>query len=67
MRPIPLVIVAFGTSTKALASYEHLDIQIKNRFPDHEIFWAYSSRMDGRAGQYQIAGIAARPLAESDK
>jgi sirohydrochlorin cobaltochelatase len=45
MHPIPLVIVAFGTSTKALASYEHLDARIKNRFPDHEIFWAYSSRM----------------------
>jgi sirohydrochlorin cobaltochelatase len=45
MRPIPLVIVAFGTSTKALASYEHLDSHIRNRFPGHEIFWAYSSRM----------------------
>lgn len=45
MRPIPLVIVAFGTSAKSLASYEHLDCHIRNRFPGHEIFWAYSSRM----------------------
>lgn len=45
MRPIPLVIAAFGTSTKALASYDHLDRRIKERFPGHEIFWAWSSRI----------------------
>ena len=61
MRPIPLVIVAFGTSTKALASYEHLDIQIKNRFPDHEIFWAYSSRMVKDRGNKQPQGTIFSP------
>lgn len=45
MRPIPIVIAAFGTSTKALASYEHLDGQIRDHFPGHEVMWAYSSRM----------------------
>ena len=55
MHPIPLVIVAFGTTAKALASYEHLDTRFKNRFPGHEIFWAYSSRLvkDRGAGQPQ--------------
>jgi sirohydrochlorin cobaltochelatase len=45
MHPIPLVIVAFGTTAKALASYEHLSTRIKECFPDHEIYWTYSSRI----------------------
>lgn len=45
MRSIPIVIAAFGTSTKARAGYHHLDARFRERFPDHEIFWAWSSRM----------------------
>ncbi len=67
MRPIPLVIVAFGTTAKALASYEHLDARFKNRFPDHEIFWAYSSRMvkDKGAGQPQNTISSPHEILES--
>ena len=61
MRPIPLVIVAFGTTAKALASYEHLDTQIKNRFPDHEVFWAYSSRMVRNRGAGQPQNTISSP------
>jgi sirohydrochlorin cobaltochelatase len=45
MRPIPIIIAAFGTTAKAQASYDLLDARIRDRFPDHEIFWAWSSRM----------------------
>ena len=45
MPPVPIVIAAFGTTTKALASYDHLDARIRTRFPGHKVFWAYSSRM----------------------
>lgn len=45
MRPIPIVIAAFGTTAKARSSYDLLDARIRERFPDHEIFWAWSSRI----------------------
>lgn len=45
MRPTPIVIAAFGTTTKAVTSYDYLDSRIKAYFPAHDIFWAYSSRM----------------------
>ncbi|MBW6521374.1 MAG: sirohydrochlorin cobaltochelatase [Desulfoarculaceae bacterium] len=56
MNPTPIVIAAFGTTTKALASYDYLDARIRGHFPDHEILWAYSSRMvkDKVVGQQQM-------------
>jgi sirohydrochlorin cobaltochelatase len=41
----PICLAAFGTATKARASYEYLEGQIRAHFPGHEIFWAWSSRM----------------------
>lgn len=41
----PIVMAAFGTTTGALATYAYIDTRIRQRFPDHEIIWAYSSRM----------------------
>jgi sirohydrochlorin cobaltochelatase len=41
----PLIIVAFGTSTKARASYDLLESRIRKRFPAHDLFWAWSSRI----------------------
>jgi sirohydrochlorin cobaltochelatase len=38
-----IVLTAFGTSTEAFATYQHLEGQIKQRFPDHEIRWAFTS------------------------
>lgn len=42
---IPIVITAFGTTTKALKTYDRVDAFVRKRFPGHEIRWAYTSRM----------------------
>lgn len=42
---LPLVITAFGTTSRALSTYSFLDTRIRNRFPEHEIFWSFSSRL----------------------
>jgi sirohydrochlorin cobaltochelatase len=41
----PIVMAAFGTTTRALETYSFMNERISARFPDHEIFWSYSSRM----------------------
>lgn len=61
MRPIPIVIAAFGTSTKARASYSHLDAQFRDRFPGHEIIWAWSSRMIKDMGSGQAQNSVSSP------
>jgi len=38
-----IVLVAFGTSTKAFDTYQHFEGQVKARFPDHDIRWAFTS------------------------
>ncbi|MFT5697828.1 MAG: sirohydrochlorin cobaltochelatase [Desulforhopalus sp.] len=40
-----IVIIAFGTTTKAQATYRHLHTKIKKLLPEREIFWAYSSKI----------------------
>ena len=44
-RDIPIVLVAFGTTTEALKTYAFMDSVFRDRFESIEIFWAYSSRM----------------------
>ncbi|MFZ5452877.1 MAG: sirohydrochlorin cobaltochelatase [Thermodesulfobacteriota bacterium] len=39
-----IVLAAFGTSTAAFKTYHHFELQVKKRFPDHEIRWAFTSR-----------------------
>lgn len=39
-----IVLAAFGTSTAAFDTYQHFEAQVKKRFPDHEIRWAFTSR-----------------------
>ena len=41
----PIVLTAFGTTTKALDTYAVMDKTIRKKFPGHRIIWAYSSRM----------------------
>ncbi|MBU0946141.1 MAG: sirohydrochlorin cobaltochelatase [Proteobacteria bacterium] len=41
---IPIVITAFGTTSRALSTYSFLDTLIRNRFPEHEVLWSFSSR-----------------------
>ena len=42
---IPIVIAAFGTTSRAVQTYDHMDVVFKKRFPDHQIHWTYTSRM----------------------
>lgn len=41
----PIVIAAFGTTSLAGKTYDYIDQQFRKRFPGHELFWAFSSRM----------------------
>jgi sirohydrochlorin cobaltochelatase len=38
-----LVLSAFGTSTAGFDTYRHIEDQVKERFPGHEIRWAFTS------------------------
>ena len=40
----PIILAAFGTSTKAKATYDIIDAEYRKTFPGHEIHWAYTSR-----------------------
>jgi sirohydrochlorin cobaltochelatase len=42
---IPIVMAAFGTTSRAEATYKIIDSHIRKAFPGHEVHWAYSSRM----------------------
>ncbi len=44
-KKIPILLAAFGTTSKAIETYSFIDDIVKKRFPDHEILWSYSSRM----------------------
>ena len=41
----PIVMAAFGTTTRARRTYDILDAKIKEAFPDHPVHWAFTSRM----------------------
>jgi sirohydrochlorin cobaltochelatase len=41
----PIVMAAFGTTSRALVTYSFIDESVRTHFPDHEILWSYSSRM----------------------
>jgi sirohydrochlorin cobaltochelatase len=38
-----IVLAAFGTSTKAFDTYQHLEQAVKARFPGYEVRWAFTS------------------------
>ncbi|MFP4475652.1 MAG: sirohydrochlorin cobaltochelatase [Desulfatibacillaceae bacterium] len=40
----PIVMAAFGTTTRAMETYEHMGKTFRARFPENEIHWAYTSR-----------------------
>jgi Cobalamin biosynthesis protein CbiK, Co2+ chelatase len=42
---IPIILTAFGTTSKAVDTYNYMDKIIGERFPDYDIRWAYTSRM----------------------
>lgn len=41
----PIIIAAFGTTSRARKVYEKVDNRLKARFPGHDIHWAFTSRM----------------------
>ncbi len=45
MKDTPIVLVAFGTTTRALETYAFMDSVFKERLKSRDILWAYSSRM----------------------
>ncbi len=42
---IPIVMAAFGTTTRARRTYDLLDAKIRETFSDHPVHWAFTSRM----------------------
>ncbi|MFO7884403.1 MAG: sirohydrochlorin cobaltochelatase [Desulfobacteraceae bacterium] len=42
---IPIVLTAFGTTAKAFETYDRMDEIFRERFKDHPLIWAFSSRM----------------------
>lgn len=40
-----IVLVAFGTSTKAFETYKYFENKVRERFPDHDLRWAYTSKI----------------------
>lgn len=42
---IPIILTAFGTTARAFSTYDQMDKIFRQRFPEHQIHWAYSSRM----------------------
>lgn len=44
----PIIISAFGTTSKAVATYNQLDAALREHFCQTEITWAYSSKKIGR-------------------
>ncbi|WP_319407346.1 sirohydrochlorin cobaltochelatase [uncultured Desulfosarcina sp.] len=41
----PIVLAAFGTTSRAMDTYSHIDAAVKAAFPGHPVKWAYTSRM----------------------
>lgn len=58
MPPIPIVIAAFGTNSRARDTYAHLDVRFREHFPGHEILWAFSSRIICKKGGEQHLPIS---------
>jgi sirohydrochlorin cobaltochelatase len=44
-RPAPIVLAAFGTTTRAMDTYSFIDRTVKAAFAGHPVKWAYTSRM----------------------
>lgn len=49
---VPIVLTAFGTTTRAWCTYTRLEERVRQAFPDHPIHWAFTSRLvPARLGQ----------------
>lgn len=52
----PIILAAFSTTSRALTTYQALDLEIRRHFPEHPIFWSYTSRVADRRIQEKIRG-----------
>ncbi len=52
----PIILAAFGTTSRALTTYQALDLEIRRHFPEHPIFWSYTSRVADRRIQEKSRG-----------
>ena len=50
---IPIIMVAFGTTSNSITKYQIIEKITKTHFKKHEIFWSFSSRMITRRLQQQ--------------
>lgn len=58
---IPIIMSAFGTTSKAIATYTLLDECVRKDFPQSEIIWAYSSKAVHRELQDRKQSTILRP------
>lgn len=42
---IPIIMAAFGTTTRARQTYQVIENKVRDCFPDHPLHWAFTSRM----------------------
>lgn len=50
----PIVLSAFGTTTRAMKTYSFINEVFKERFSDHPIYWTFSSRIvKDRSNEHQ--------------
>lgn len=61
--PIPIVLVASGTTTAASATYRRIDAECRRHFPEHAIHWAYSSRAIRRRLREDTGAVLPTPQA----
>ncbi len=45
MKDKAIVLTAFGTSTSARNTYTYFEKSLQKRYPDHDIFWSFSSKL----------------------
>ena len=64
--PPPIVLVAFGTSTAARATYREIEKAVREAFPGHELRLALSSRIVRRVLQKGGEGVESLPQVLAD-
>jgi sirohydrochlorin cobaltochelatase len=57
-----IVLCAFGTSTKARATYDYIGETISKNYPENEVRWAYTSTVDNK--KLKKTGIIRHTLSE---
>ncbi len=64
---LPIIMSAFGTTSKAIATYSRLGSRIEDHFPQAEIIWAYSSKKITRELHHRQESAVLHPEAVLQK